>query len=285
MSQISSLLIRISFIEFPYDVTASSCHHLSLKDFPILSLENIDFRVNSCGTVVSLPRLINVFNFNITASDLDMPSVNACFNAMLLRLMDNPCLSMVSICFGKPIEDCVQLEGMNLTRMLSVLPKLRSLVIDGHFLKFLCADQVPKWLPSALNSLRYFRLYDLRHSDLDQLQGALCLLRNSPNLETLRLSHTKLEAMHYDVGPASDHLESPDCLDQTLNQLRTVEITNLKGSRPELLFIKLLLAHSPSLDKMTIQSSGTFDASKRLNIGMELMQFPRASPKAEIIYS
>ncbi|KAJ9558784.1 hypothetical protein OSB04_013398 [Centaurea solstitialis] len=253
-----------------------------------LSLENVDFRANSCGTTVSLPRLRWLtlfkcrydFDFNIKARNLELLVVTACFDAILLRLMDStPRLSMVVIYFWKAIEDCVQLEGMNLTRMLSILPKLRFLTMDGHFLK------VPKWLPGAINSLSYLWLVDFQLSDLDQLHGALCLLRNSRNLENLRMDSTKHAVMHYDVGPASDHLESPDCLDQTLNQLRDVEITTLKGSRPELLFIKLLLAHSPSLDKMTIQSSGTIDASKTLNIVKDVMQFPRASPKAEIIYS
>ncbi|KAJ9559128.1 hypothetical protein OSB04_013742 [Centaurea solstitialis] len=90
--------------------------------------------------------------------------------------------------------------------------------------------------------------------------------------------------IHYDVEVASDHLESPDCLDQTLNHLLNVEIKIVEGSRLELLFIKLLLAHSPSLIKMTIQPIGTTYASKMLNIAKDVMRFPRASPKAELIY-
>ncbi|KAI3511342.1 hypothetical protein L1887_18493 [Cichorium endivia] len=69
-----------------------------------------------------------------------------------------------------------------------------------------------------------------------------------------------------DVGPASNHLESSNCLDCTLNRLQTVEIRSLEGSRPELLFIQLLLAHSPSLEKITITPSRASDLQKRLDI-------------------
>ena len=87
-----------------------------------------------------------------------------------------------------------------------------------------------------------------------------------------------------DVGPASDHLESPNCLDSTLAQLKIVEMTCLKGSKPELLFIKLLLAHSPSLQKFTIKISRASNVQKRLEIAMKIMQFPQASTKAKMFY-
>ncbi|KAI3697235.1 hypothetical protein L6452_30102 [Arctium lappa] len=253
-----------------------------------LRLTNIDFRANSCGALVNLPRLRwlslvkcrNVFNFNIKARNLCVLLVTACVDAMLLRLMDSPCLNVVYIYFWEPIEDCVQLEGMNLIKMLSILPELQLLCIDGHFLK------VPKWLPVAINSLKYLRLLNCQLSDLDQLHGALCLLRNSPNLERLCMmdKNVKPQVMDYDVGPALDHLESLHCLDHTLNQLQTLEIRNIEGSRLQLLFIKLLLAHSPSLDKLIIRSSGTSDAHQRRDVAKDIMLFPRASPKAEMIY-
>ncbi|KAI3738994.1 hypothetical protein L2E82_29324 [Cichorium intybus] len=87
-----------------------------------------------------------------------------------------------------------------------------------------------------------------------------------------------------DVGPALNHLESPNCLDCTLAHLQTVEMKYLEGSRPELLFIKLILAHSPSLEKLTIMPSQKTDAQKRFDIAKDVMWFPRASPKAKIIY-
>ncbi|KAJ9558819.1 hypothetical protein OSB04_013433 [Centaurea solstitialis] len=294
-------------------------------------LTNIDFGADFCGTLVTLPQLRvlwldmcrSVYNFNIKASKLKRLAVIDCPDAMLLRLLDAPCLNMFCLCFLEPFEDFVRVERMNLSRLLSNLPEVKNLFLDGHFLKYLSADGIPKWLPRAVYSLSNLRLYDFQLSDLDQLNGALCLLRNSPNLErlcirqSLRVSksvpqvpsfwlmwhmtgvdlakglrwnvppfHSSVvepQVMDYDVGPASNHLESPNCLDQTLNRLQTVEIVYFEGSRPELLFIKLILAHSPSLVKLTIESE-TFDAHQRLNIAMDVKGFPRASPKAELFF-
>ncbi|KAJ9558556.1 hypothetical protein OSB04_013170 [Centaurea solstitialis] len=216
-----------------------------------LCLKNIDFGADSCGTLVTLPHLRrlllvkckNVYNFNIKASKLDSLTVFSCPDAMLLRLLDTPCLI------------------------------------------FLSAEKIPKWLPDAVNNLTYLRLVNFQLGDLDHLHGALCLLRNSPNLERLCMKQLLREpqVMDYDVGPALNHLESPNCLDQTLNQLQTVEIESFEGSRVELLFIKLILAQSPSLEMLTIELSDTFDAHKRLNFAMDVMRFPRASTKAELI--
>ncbi|GJW31426.1 putative ribonuclease H-like domain-containing protein [Tanacetum coccineum] len=149
------------------------------------------------------------------------------------------------------------------------------------------AEKIPKWLPHAFNSLKCLYLVDFNFGDFVQLQGALCLLRNSPNLESLHIFdyHTEPLLTNSDAGPVSNYLESPYCLDQTLNKLKTVKTKNIEGSRPELLFIKLLLAHSPSLEKFTIQIWGTSDGNKRFNIDKDVMHsFPRASQKAEMIY-
>ncbi|KAJ9564723.1 hypothetical protein OSB04_000689 [Centaurea solstitialis] len=217
-----------------------------------LILINIDFGANSCGAMVTLPQLRrlelvtckNVYNFNIMASQLQALLVFGCHDAMLLKLLDAP-----------------------------------------HLNKYLSADEIPKWLPRAVNSLSNLELEILHLSDLDQLHGALCLLRNSPNLERLYMRQSPRKepwVTRYDVQAASDHLESQDCLHQTFNRLQTVEIEFFDGSRPALLFIKVLLARSPSLEKLTIHPSRTSsNAHESLNI---VMQFAQVSPKAKVIF-
>ncbi|KAK2983918.1 hypothetical protein RJ640_017839 [Escallonia rubra] len=78
------------------------------------------------------------------------------------------------------------------------------------------------------------------------------------------------------------YLEAPDCLDQTLDKLQTVNM-KFMGSGAELLLIKLLLAHSPSLKKVTIEQGGVIDAYQGFKVSRELMRFSRALPRAEII--
>ncbi|CAH1441130.1 unnamed protein product [Lactuca virosa] len=170
---------------------------------------------------------------------------------------------------------------MNLATMLSNLSKVEYFYINSYFLKFLIAKKIPKLLPRAISSLKHLWFLGIQLGDLDQLHAVLCFLQNSPNLEKLFVRHLDMEP-RVDVGPASDHLESPNYLDSTLDQLKIVEMTCLKGSKPELLFIKLLLAHSPSLQKFTIKPSRASNVKKRYDIVKEVMQFPRASAKAKM---
>ncbi|KAL7616944.1 hypothetical protein Lser_V15G03067 [Lactuca serriola] len=93
--------------------------------------------------------------------------------------------------------------------------------------------------------------------ELGQLHGVLGLLRNSPNNPEL------------DEGPALNHLETP------LNQLLTVKMTVFEGSRTEILFLKLLLAHSPSLKKFTITPCGACG----VDIVKDVIQFPEPHQK------
>ncbi|CAH1441141.1 unnamed protein product [Lactuca virosa] len=252
-----------------------------------LILRHIDFGARLCGTKINLPQLkhlslfkcTNVYNFNIQATKLQILTVSACPDAMLLRLLDSPWLLKAMIALQKPIQDFLRLEKMNLSTMLSKLPIVEYFHIDKHFLKCLIAEKIPKLLPHAITSLKHLGLMDFELGDLDLVHSALCLLRNSPNLEKLFVSHS-LEP-RIDVGPASNHLESPDCLYRTLDQLQIVEMRHLKGSKAELFFIKLLLAHSPSLQNFTITPSQKTDAQKRFDIAKDVMQFPRASPKSK----
>ncbi|KAJ9558614.1 hypothetical protein OSB04_013228 [Centaurea solstitialis] len=258
-----------------------------------LYLKNIDFGAEYSRTLVSLPQLwmlalyrcTNVHNLNIEARNLHklivIIPVHAMCLQLLYRLMNGPSITILYMCFMNPLKVSKGVERMNLSKMLSNLPNIRELLIDGNFLKFLSADKFPKWLPRAVYRLKFLTFLNLLLSDLDQLHGVLCLLRNMPNLKILQTWHSKPEVMPFDVEPASNHLESLDCLDRTLNQLQKVEMKSLEGSRPELLFIELLLSHSPSLNMMAIEASTTSDANERLKIAQDIMQFPRASPKAK----
>ncbi|KAJ9558615.1 hypothetical protein OSB04_013229 [Centaurea solstitialis] len=264
----------------------------SFSNLEDLYLKQIDFGAKYRETLVSLPQLwrlvmvrcTNIHNFNIEARKLNIfriINLDAMYVQLLDWLLATPSITILLLFLAKPFKVLVGVERMNLTRMLSNLPNIRELTFSGDFLKFLTADKFPKWLPHSLNSLSFLWLACFELNDLDQFHGALCLLRNSPNLERLWMWS---QTVRRDVGLASNHLESPDCLDQTLNRLQTVQIRYLKGSRPELLFIKLLLAHSPSLIKMTIHPKVCSSLEPHHDIVVGVMQFPRASPKAELIF-
>ncbi|KAD5802680.1 hypothetical protein E3N88_14040 [Mikania micrantha] len=222
---------------------------LNLED---MFLTRIDFGGNSGGNVINLPQLekltlhscFNVYNFNIKAGKLHKLWVVRCPDAMLLRLLHSEHLDAV---------------------------------------RFLAAEKFPKWLPQTVKCLKQLEFQSFSFCDLDQLEGGLCMLRNSPNLEVLRVTNMEM-GLEAEVELTSGYLEQPDCLKQTLFMLHTVEMTYLEGSRPELMFMKLLLDHSPHLENMIIRPRATADAQKMLNIAKDVMLLPRASAKAKMVY-
>ncbi|KAJ0612134.1 putative F-box domain, FBD domain, leucine-rich repeat domain superfamily [Helianthus annuus] len=232
------------------------------------------------GTVINLPQLKrfklyscrNVNNFNIKAEKLQYLRVTGCpdANAMILQLLHSEHLNAVYIRrLSKSVKDFIQVKRF-------------TFIVDGYFLKILAAEKFPDSLPHVVQCLQELELTSFSFGDLNQLQGALCMLRNSPNLKGLRVTHM-LMGQEADLQLTSNYLESPDCLDQTLLMLQTVEMTSFEGSRPELLFVKLLLDCSPHLENMIIQPKSTIDAEKRLNIAKDVLMFPRASPKAKVV--
>ncbi|KAJ0809812.1 putative F-box domain, FBD domain, leucine-rich repeat domain superfamily [Helianthus annuus] len=255
---------------------------LEFKGFPNLEeiyLLYVTFGGNSGGTVINLPQLKklslqscgNVNNFNIKAKKLQNLYVTSCpdANAMVLQLLHSEHLNAVYVCLS-PVQVFVQVKRFSFT-------------IDGHFLKILAAEKFPNSLPHVVHCLQELEFTSFSFGDLNQLQGALCMLRNSPNLKGLRVTHM-LMGQEADLQLTSNYLESPDCLDQTLLMLQTVEMTSLEGSRPELLFVKLLLDCSPHLENMIIQPKSTIDAEKRHNIAKDVLMLPRASPKAKVVF-
>ncbi|XP_071720698.1 F-box/FBD/LRR-repeat protein At1g13570-like [Rutidosis leptorrhynchoides] len=264
---------------------------LYLKD---LVLRNIQFGANLHGTILNLPQLkvlklsacTNVYNFKIKSTSLYKLTVLYCPDATLLQLLHSKCLSAVGIGFILPIQG---VERINLATLLSNMPCLVLFLIDGYFLEFSIAENIPKWLPHPANSLKTLSLRNFKFGDLYQLQGVLCMLRNSPNLGQLNVNNqvkSGLWNVHLDldVKPALTYLEASDCLDQTMNRLKTIEIIHVESSSPLLLFIKLLLEHSPTLEKISIQPRVTADAQEKYNFAKDVMRLPRASSKAELHY-
>ncbi|KAL4560992.1 hypothetical protein LXL04_033151 [Taraxacum kok-saghyz] len=182
-----------------------------------LHLKYIDF---ICGTQINLPQL---------ATKLHNLFVSNCPDVKLLRLLHSPCLTVLGTYFP------YRVEGITLEVMLSNLPKIEYLSCDDFFFKvskhlaFTSQVFIEKKTPNMVNSLKHLQVLYLHLGDLDQLHGILCLLRNSPNLESLYVICFKTDP-RVDVGPALSYLEAPDCLDCTLSKLKSVTMISLEGS-------------------------------------------------------
>ena len=96
--------------------------------------------------------------------------------------------------------------------------------------------------------------------------------------------------MHGTDSMAASRVEqymlSPNFGNMILDQLETVHLEEVKGSRCELHFIKLLLASSPALRWMKISKSNTIGGPREeLRILGEVTRLPRGSATAELIWT
>ncbi|KAM7461918.1 hypothetical protein LguiA_030039 [Lonicera macranthoides] len=176
-----------------------------------------------------------------------------------------------------------QQKDFNLMVLLSKITEIRILWLDGFSLKFLAAGTEKEYLPMKVYNLAKVWLISIQFNDLEQVLCALCLLRSSPNLQ-----HLKIEISTITNDGLQQVLNSMEASGnfniEVLNELQTVELKSciLKAA---LHFAKLLLSHSPSLKRMTIDNRAqSTNANEQLRIATELMRLPRASTKAELIY-
>ncbi|CAL5350014.1 unnamed protein product [Camellia sinensis] len=145
---------------------------------------------------------------------------------------------------------------------------------------------VPRSLPTPIHLLKSLTLYNIGLYGSDQISCTLCLIRSYPNWTTLQitLSSKACTAKSIFEELVPNHLEAPDCINQMLDILRSVKISQIKGWKLELLFIKLLLAHSTMLETMFVEHCVTVDVQEGFEISKELARFPQGSPKAAIMY-
>ncbi|KAM7461910.1 hypothetical protein LguiA_030031 [Lonicera macranthoides] len=194
--------------------------------------------------------------------------------------ISNSNLQVLYVLLYKEVE---QQKDFNLMVLLGNITKITTLWLDGFSLKVLAAGTEKEYLPIKVHNLAKVWLTSFQFNDLEQVLCALCLLRSSPNLQSLSIEISKFtnDGMQHVLN----YMEASGNFDiELLNELQTVELKSCI-SKAALHFAKLLFSRSPSLEQMTIDNRGqSINANEQLRIATELMRFPRASTKAELIY-
>ncbi|XP_019159692.1 PREDICTED: F-box/FBD/LRR-repeat protein At1g13570-like [Ipomoea nil] len=147
------------------------------------------------------------------------------------------------------------------------------------FLKCKNAEIATVTCPTAIN-LQVIELYQLSVSCGEQLAFVLQLLQSSPNL--CKLNIVALNVLcSCDITTGTRLLEDPNSyiIKQDLKILNTIMIDGLGGCTLEMLFVKMLLSKSPALERVVVDT----DTSEDVNSLRELLRFPCASPKAQIV--
>ncbi|XP_059650288.1 F-box/FBD/LRR-repeat protein At1g13570-like [Cornus florida] len=170
--------------------------------------------------------------------------------------------NLVSSC---PLLEKVTLAGSTHFECIEIdAPNLKYLNLGYRFVAFLTVAGVPERLPFTLDHLQNLELWELCFGEIAELAFALCLLKSSPNLEyfQIRLLSNKNDA----IPPVLELLEMQDHSDVAFNQLREAAMRFVSGTRPELEFIKLILAKSPLLETMLIVSDSAQVADNGVGI-------------------
>ncbi|KAF5205056.1 F-box/FBD/LRR-repeat protein [Thalictrum thalictroides] len=170
-------------------------------------------------------------------------------------------------------------NGCNLIMILGCLTSIEKLYLHSHFMKFLSVSHIPTRFPIMFDCLKEICL-TVNFEDLDEVSGVLCLLRSSPIFGRLQIS-----AWLKKLGrrrSADDFWKAQNQIGCPMDQLQYVMVDQFFGADSELQFIKYVLGKSPTLEKFIIYPRKKV-RSKEPKVLEELMQYPRASVKAEVV--
>ncbi|XP_027150860.1 F-box/FBD/LRR-repeat protein At1g13570-like isoform X1 [Coffea eugenioides] len=240
------------------------------------------------SSVLNVPQLVililrncsGVHHLNVSAPQLQKLTLYENDYLALDNYMICKKLAYVYLALPNGIQQHRQGERISLQELFGCWNTLTNAYLDGRFLKHLAAGIIPERLPTTMDCLRQLMLFRISF-DLDQTACILCLLQSSLCLQKFEIW---IESVADNDVTVLNYLEEPSRMNQTIDGLQTVKIRYFKGSKPEVLFIKLLLACSPSLEKIYIEEDEKLRLNERLRIAKELMRFSRASTKAEMMF-
>ncbi|KAI8527429.1 hypothetical protein RHMOL_Rhmol12G0074900 [Rhododendron molle] len=257
-----------------------------------LNFEDVNISAEMCGLFISSCPLLERLRLH-DCTDFDFLKINAPNLKYLeffgifesVSLENTPLLVEISVTLGswnKMVKHSVEETYIEWAKFFHSLPAIEDMHLDSSILESFDAGNVPERLPSTLNQLKVLVLSDVCYSNLDHVSWALCLLRSSPNLH-------KLQSSILNFTPVEDHvvefLQAQDYSEFSLNKLQKVKIHHFSGAEAEMHFVKILLAHSKVLETMVILPEHGMSAEKGFAMLKELIRFPKASLKAEVIVS
>lgn len=262
-------------------------HNLNLLQFTRVSFE-LDVATSSL-LMPNLERLVFIQCIGFRFLNIYAPNVDGlCLfgrgidTLELSPFMNSEKMRLCSFTSEEEVSLNKQDKAMKWTDLLSSWPNLSHLFLCRYFLKFLASGTGVESVPMRLTGLRGLYLSDYHFDSEDQTFALLSILKSFPNLKILQFympGQRKKGDMEVDVNSS----QGPDYGTQRLS-FQTLQINRFLGSRAEILFMRFILLSAPLLQKAILLVDKSVSKNQSLKISKELMRFPRASPKAEIIY-
>ncbi|KAK6266684.1 hypothetical protein QUC31_017521 [Theobroma cacao] len=250
---------------------------LQLAQVSIIS-ETLEYLITSCPALERLT-LLNIDHLailRIRNQNLKYLKIDSEFEDIFLQ--SSPLLASVDIRMipvdGRSMPWSEERDPSNLIRVLGCLYGIKKLTLSSYFIKFLANGILPVRLPRPLLNLLVLDLKEVRFNSFKDVAAFFSILRSSPNLEELIISVGHSNEV---IRPVVDFLKDQCLYNFFFSQLKVVRIRGLCGTRPELEFLKLILAHSPVLEALTVVKYGSERVPESL-----LLHVERASEKLKI---
>ncbi|CAK7335181.1 unnamed protein product [Dovyalis caffra] len=226
---------------------------LQLSHVSILS-DTLEHLIRNCPvleklTLLNLDHLayVRIHNSNLTYVKIDSAFEDICLgHSPLLASVDIRMLPIDGRIISQQPE---QGKVCTLIRVFGYLHGINRLSFSNQFLEFLANNDVPERLPSPFYSLLTLELKEIRFTSMKGIAASISILRSSPNLKDLLVTVHPCEDI---CKPVVDMMTGQCQSEFYFNQLKVVKIRGIIGTRAEWEFLKLLLAHSPVLESMTI---------------------------------
>ncbi|KAK9052111.1 hypothetical protein SSX86_028739 [Deinandra increscens subsp. villosa] len=170
-------------------------------------------------------------------------------------------------------------EYPNIIELFTCLPMIEHLTTWAYMVELLVSDWVPEELPTSLIHLRYLCIERMDFDNCNGLDFLRLLMKCSPNLGTIKL---EIDRKDHCAELDSDEVEEysatlEEYSDVCLEHLNELDIKNFRNLKPELDFVKFILARSPNLKKVILLTYIN-DKNEELEMSKILLRAPRASP-------
>ncbi|KAL9664108.1 hypothetical protein QQ045_019505 [Rhodiola kirilowii] len=255
-----------------------------------LVLECDDISEDYVGNMISmcplLEELVVVYTSNNVTFTVDAPKLKyltTFYHGHTDFILKNtPNLSKLEMLLIKTPHEYGHLDCPNILDFFVAVPKIENLTLSAPVLLEWGVQDVPNMLPAPLEDHSSLTvLYWETHSPA-QVRSMFCLINSSPSLQTLDIS---MEGPYSLPQNTIGYLKSQIREAKNIWSLRNVKVTRLMGKEPEIIFIEIILSCCPLLEKLNLSSHPRISSDAEFKMMVDIMQFPRASTKAKIIYS
>lgn len=240
-----------------------------LQQLTSLMLQNCAFQPPS--TFCGFSRLTSLYFHNVSIT---------C--KLLLRFIAN-CPLLKSFTLIGDEEHLIGCWNSGFVELFECLPLIEHLHMSSYPVQCFATGDMPQKLGTLLDRLRVVNLSGLCFAREIELRSALLLVASSPNIQkiVMKMYYNPKEAVSQ---AAMNLLDLQDYSDVILDHLCELEITNISHMKPGLDFVKLILAKSPMLKKVGMVIDKQVDISSQVKMLRDLLQYQRASTKAEIVF-